>query len=1328
MKSNLSPFRSQRGSAFATTIIIVGVLAVLTGSMLSYSVSERRANEHHRLVLRARNMSENISVYAAEQLTTKLYRLRSTSPMGFMEGSNKVHLPPDDGTKTDYVSAEAIVQSSMEVRAGITASTPYEYVDPALPANAGNPNIGLQVGTTTVPIISKATATNWAAGSYTSYVRQDMEVALIPLFQFGIFYNMDLEFFPGQNMSIGGPVHTNGRLMARGEVGGTATLSFGNRVTAAQGLYANGQMKVTYRKRDGTSSTGDGGDGAVNFTPVGSTTLKNLYGDSKWRDHRYGGTTETTTTLNQFKTFATSTYLGNLRTNVHGVTKLELPSIGTYSETNLATTPEDDRNNGRQIIDAPNTQRYISGAWTNTDDSLTPGLAESKISRSSGLYIIANPDDEARNGRLPDGASVTLPARSYRAWLNTINNDGTRYYREVLLPGQPSYFASASGASGEWVANPSPNAYRTDTSVGSNQILRIGKGRGPELAGTGYDGVGVPSATNPTLAPTIPTFADGVTDNYFYDLRRANGNRGYPYNRSGFNYTPRPIAKIDFDMTRFKMMIDRTLSGTTASSIYSPDRPHANTWASSVFNATANPASYNLGVGSNFDEWSDPIDSFPVSQKATLTKNDIQVTALQQTGNGAATAYAGRIRIAYTTDASPKDSQAWVDVTDASTANNDASTISLSSYTPPANATATRIRLYKAGAIPSTTTPNDLGTVVAGVLDLGSALVGGVLSLPFGGGTNSTLATTRLMDEQIIIHAADTNSLGVGSTESGAPLRRFIVAESTVAVTGSTSYSTATWTNRYTSAADERFFRYTPTTGAVTAIRVREYAAGGGGSPLSEKFIPLYQMALSNDYFVAPSNATGGGVLLSNAYTDFRIYAQGVDDTANWTFTRDTSSLSGMTAGFGRTSGSTTTTSAYTNGYGYNRLWITALPAGASTKGYVRITATRPGPGSTTLTLSKDFFVTKQSAVTQIASLTSQTQYYLSIRTAVDPFKMYFAQANPSDTPVAVEASDLVSTGSPSPWFDGVTVYIHSVDAERRAQTSGVPDRVDSGVRIWNARGPVPSLTILNRTGLTFTTNDAAYIVGHFNADGKNLVSDVTASNYSGRFPDSTDEKLACVMSDAITILSQPTFDSTYVQTAGWNDALSAHRVESSGWTTDWRTASLGGSYEGLGASASVRNMPNIATSGLQVTTRDVKFDPVNTEVSAAMLMGLVPSNHNPTGLTDGLPSPSGTGNQQYSGGAHNFPRLLEPWNTYGLYIRGSMVALFESRVAMEPWNLRVYSAPNRYWGLHEGLRTAGHDVPLEPVVLNANRKRYRETSKAQYDAQKVIIEALPRE
>lgn len=993
--------RHRRGSALITTIFFATVLAILTASMLKYSASEQRGNERNRLILRAKNMSENISIYAAEQLTAKLYRLGS-APSGVSfpwsgTSRNRVYMPPDNVLTTGFTSAS----TGMEMRCGILSASAYTAV-----TDTTDPNYGLYVSTAVVPIIAKATATHPSLGSVSAYVEQDMNMALTPLFQFGIFYNMDLELFPGQNMSIIGPVHTNGRLMARGEIGGTATISFNGRVTAAEGLYADGQIKANYVKRDGSNTAGAGGSGAVNYKPT-SGALVNLYGSGIWRDQKYGTSSETTTTQNQFKVFATNTYTGNVRTNVHGVTKLELPAIGTYKEANDASTPEDDRNNGRQIIEPPNPTKYDGSAWAVTTDDAES--RQSKISWRAGLYIVVNPDDEVRSAVLPNEVTINVLPQSYRCWLNTINNDGTHTLTEVILPGQPSYGYNDNGTGTTtddyMYVNNLPNKYTTATAVGSNQVLRI-----PQIAyanvkryngtswvatdattlptGVGYATTGGSGSTFPAEAATSPYPADA----FFFDMRRANGNKGYNSliaggsSRSTTNWVPRGVAKIDLDMTRFKMMVERTMSGTPgsyvattlASTVYNVDAPASGNWSNSIYNASGTSTSTNLGVGALFAV-------FPTS-----------------------------------------------------------------------------------------------------------------------------------------------------------------------------------------------------------------------------------------------------------------------------------------------------------------------------------------------LTLA-----------------------------AADPYRMYFAPANPADAAIgtnpglfAVGSTSLVNSAAPCPWYDGIAVYIHSVDAEVRAQTSGMPNRIDSGVRLLNGRGPVVSLSSTGKTGCSIATNDAAYIIGHYNADGSVNSTATSTGNggYSAQWPDSANEKLCAVMADAITLLSQPTFSnasSPYYQTNGWNDALSAFRVTSSSWVATWRSAAPSGSnnFDGLGTSATAIKpgaLPTSSTPGTGGSTWRTKLPTVNTEFSTALLMGLVPSNHNAAlapSLTDN--PPISAANAAYSGGAHNFPRLMEDWHndmgdgaTKGLYIRGSMVALFESRVAMEPYTLRTYQAPTRYWGLHNGFTTA-HDLPLEPIVLSSTRVGFRELTAAEYATMKSTIEGL---
>ncbi len=78
----------------------------------------------------------------------------------------------------------------------------------------------------------------------------------IPLFQFGIFYDDDLEFHPGARFDFGGRVHSNGNLFLKG-----ADLHFNSRVTAAKEI-------VTDVMRNGTASSDGSGIKVINASNV----------------------------------------------------------------------------------------------------------------------------------------------------------------------------------------------------------------------------------------------------------------------------------------------------------------------------------------------------------------------------------------------------------------------------------------------------------------------------------------------------------------------------------------------------------------------------------------------------------------------------------------------------------------------------------------------------------------------------------------------------------------------------------------------------------------------------------------------------------------------------------------------------------------------------------------------------------------------------------------------------------------------------------------------------------------------------------------------------
>lgn len=201
-----------------------------------------------------------------------------------------------------------------------------------------------------------------------------------------------------------------------------------------------------------------------------------------------------------------------------------------------------------------------------------------------------------------------------------------------------------------------------------------------------------------------------------------------------------------------------------------------------------------------------------------------------------------------------------------------------------------------------------------------------------------------------------------------------------------------------------------------------------------------------------------------------------------------------------------------------------------------------------------------------------------------------------------------------------------------------------AAVRLVNG-GAVPSRpTSANgfAKGFTFATNAPAYILGNYNADG--TIPDTAAQirDYE------TDEHPAAVIADAVTILSK-----------AWDDTAS--------------------------------------TSGLS----DRKAE--STEVSAALLTGIVPSNK--------------AANSTYSGGVENFPRFLEDWGGRSFGYRGSIIALFESTVAIESWgSSNVYSPPQRVWGFSK-LFEEGVNPPGTPSARTYRRVGFRQLSAQEYQA-----------
>ena len=91
-------------------------------------------------------------------------------------------------------------------------------------------------------------------------VQQDIQLAVVPVFQFTIFYNMDMEICPGPNMTVKGRVHSNGNLYAQPQ----AQLTFMGDVTSALQIVAGKSPNDPSIRNPGTITFNAEHDGGVN--------------------------------------------------------------------------------------------------------------------------------------------------------------------------------------------------------------------------------------------------------------------------------------------------------------------------------------------------------------------------------------------------------------------------------------------------------------------------------------------------------------------------------------------------------------------------------------------------------------------------------------------------------------------------------------------------------------------------------------------------------------------------------------------------------------------------------------------------------------------------------------------------------------------------------------------------------------------------------------------------------------------------------------------------------------------------------------------------------
>ncbi|MGA9040536.1 MAG: hypothetical protein WB421_08380 [Terriglobales bacterium] len=316
------------------------------------------------------------------------------------------------------------------------------------------PNQGLYAQT--VPITLRATALR-SLGQEVTMVRT-VEMALVPVFQFGIFSDSDLSFFAGVNLDFQGRVHTNGDLYLSAGNGVSATFHdkitvFGNVIrtlqpngqTNAAGAGHLGSIFVLTASQgcDGTqpacrsmlategSVTGGGGDPAVSAYNAGppnswQTISQSLY--NGWIiDGNYGQPINT------------------------GAKQLSLPFFNPGTTTNPNTQQQP--------------QQYEIVRRPPTGESSGSTLGSARLYNQAEIRVLLSDDPAELPGGSADANNIRLANGQFNSGPNYSNGvAASTPTLPALASGKPymTYFAEGTTGvpdPGTWVATSMSAAY-----------------------------------------------------------------------------------------------------------------------------------------------------------------------------------------------------------------------------------------------------------------------------------------------------------------------------------------------------------------------------------------------------------------------------------------------------------------------------------------------------------------------------------------------------------------------------------------------------------------------------------------------------------------------------------------------------------------------------------------------------------------------------------------------------------------------------------------------------------------------------------------------------
>jgi hypothetical protein len=521
--------RDERGAALLTALLVMLLMAAVTAGFTALVITDTR--------VRSLDSTRTQAFYAVHAGLEKL-----TADLG-------------DLFTTNYspTTAQLTALTTVPPAIGVTWQNPngtngYQVT---FPTDAGGQPLasvmtvqqGPFAGLVGLATPYTATVTGRVADSSEASLTRTLQTIAIPVFQFGLFSENDLNFHAGGNFSFGGRVHSNANVFLSA-TGGTLTLA--ERVTAV------GQI-VRQRFANGASTTAAGYTGDVRMAkapgcPAAPAAITAACRNLAMTEGSVVDGPASAANPN-WNTISTATYNSYIRTTLTGVRRLDLPLVsGGAQPIDIIRRPppgaaEPSTLAGQRYFNMATLRILLSDSAA--EITALPGVVGAPVSLevaalggAAGGYPLAASTGSANNGYR---SAVNTPLLGGFILINRQDAAGvwTNVTNEILALG-----VSGRNISDGNFANPQPGACATQH---ANAIIRVQRVKDNAAAS--------PAHCN------LPAAGTGYWPNTLYDPRE--GLRRDNAATAGVNsYLGGVMHYIEFDVDNFRRWIAGTIGAS----------------------------------------------------------------------------------------------------------------------------------------------------------------------------------------------------------------------------------------------------------------------------------------------------------------------------------------------------------------------------------------------------------------------------------------------------------------------------------------------------------------------------------------------------------------------------------------------------------------------------------------------------------------------------------------------------------------------------------------------------------------------------------------------